>query len=550
MTTTLLENARIIDGTGAAERTGHVLIDGANIANVIDGSAVGEGQLPAADKVIDVAGNVVAPGFIDMHSHMDFVMPDGAHTGALMAHFVEQGITSVVAGNCGLSPAPVRDTTRDRLRTSAAIVIDRPLDWRWHTMGEYLDALDASEPMVNVAQLVGHGALRYAASDKKRGDMSAGDLKKCLTLTEQALDEGACGLSFGLGYDPGMYSSLDELEAFCRLAAGCDRTVTSHLKAYSWLGPTYPPLSQLRPHNLRALDEMLRVATRAGARLQLSHMIFIGRRTWKCADEAIAMIDDARREHDVMMDAFPYTCGNTTINAVLPYWFLAKGKRAMNSRLDRLRCRVELEVAFKLVGFEWDDYQVMEIGIDGLEELNGCFLPDIAERWGMSCFDAMLELADKSQGATLMLFHSYSGDRQGRGPIDDVLTHEACLFETDALVRSCGWPNPAAVGTFPKILGDHVRTRKLLDLPAAIRRMTSASAARFQITDRGRIAEGLAADIVVFDDATISDTVATKHTPAGRPAGIHHVFVNGAHVVREGTYAEGVRAGRVLRSGA
>lgn len=541
MERTLLKNARVVDGTGHPPFPGHVYIEGNRI-----GAVLRQGQpLPQADRELDVAGRDVAPGFIDMHSHADFLVPVESQA-ELLRGLLEQGVTTVIAGNCGISPAPVRPATRNRLSSFASIAIDAPLDWGWRGVGEYLERVQRARPAVNVAQLVGHGALRHAGADTRRGDLSESEVRRCLDEARQAFDQGACGLSFGLGYDPGMYSSLQELEAFSRVAAEAGKPVTVHLKAYSRLSPCYP-LTDLSAHNLRALREMLDVAARADARLQISHLIFVGRRSWSSAPAAIAMIDRARaRGQDVAFDAFPYTCGNTTINALLPYWFLALGSEGFESRLARARLRLEAEVGFRLVGFSYDDFQVMEIAVPEWEHLDGSTVAEIAERWGTSSFDAMLRIAQRSQGAALMLFHAYSGDRQGRGPIDDVIAHEACLYETDAIVRSKGWPNPAAVGTFPKILGDHVRRRRRLSLEEAVRRMTWASAERFGITDRGRIADGQAADLVIYDPEMVGDAPPQAGRPAGRPRGIDHVFVNGVHAVVDGAYQLDQRAGRVL----
>ncbi|MEZ4335501.1 MAG: amidohydrolase family protein [Sandaracinaceae bacterium] len=540
---TLLTNARVVDGTGAPAFDGFVLIDGETIA------AVGPAHepLPPADRVVDVGGRVVSPGFVDMHSHNDFLLPDQGFDGLIDA-FLEQGVTSVVAGNCGLSAAPCVDATRHRLERMAAIAIDGELDWSWRTMGEYLDRLETAKPGVNVAQLVGHGAARYVADDRGRGALDDGRLSTAVAAAAQALDEGACGLSFGLGYEPGMYSTNEELVAFSKAAASRGKPITSHLKAYSWLSPIYP-LTYLKPHNLRAIDEMIDVAKQADARLQISHFIFVGRNTWRTAETALGKIDAARREGaDVMIDAFPYTCGNTTINVTLPPWFLSMGPAAYRSRAARLRLRAETEIGYKLVGFDWTDFQVMEIGNPEWAGLDGLTIAEIGRRWKMAPFEALLHISERTDGGAMVLIHGYSGDRAGHGPIADVLAHEACLYETDALVRSDGWPNPAARGTFPKILADQVRARGVLTLEEAIRRMTSASLERFGITDRGRVMKGLAADLVVFDADTIEDTPPGPRRPAGRPKGIAHVFVNGAEVVTAGARTGEARTGRVLRT--
>jgi N-acyl-D-amino-acid deacylase len=481
-----------------------------------------------------------------MHSHVDFLLTQGekdSHARPLL----EQGVTTVVAGNCGISPAPTGAAGMGAVDRLASILIEEPLDYAWDSMAGFLDRVASVRPALNVAMLVGHATLRAAHGDTKRGPLGARALGDCLRGTRRALDEGACGLSFGLGYDPGMYSSLDELRAFAAAAAACGKPITAHLKAYSVVSPCYE-LTYLGAHNVRALREMLAVARATGARLQLSHFIFVGRRTFRYASECLSLVDEARASGvDVMIDAFPYTCGNTTINAVLPHWFLAKIPGAYESRVLRARLQAELALAFRLVGFGFNDFQVMNPGVPGWEDLAGLRLPEIAQRWGVSSFEAMLRLSDRSRGAAAILFHGYSGDEGDTHVIDDVLARDDCLIETDAIFHCKGHPNPAAVGTFPRVLGHHVRERRAIPLEAAVRRMTGASAERFGLRDRGTLEPGRAADVTVFDRDTIGDSPPRGSAPAGRPTGIEHVFVNGEHAVRRGVAGDGVRAGAVLR---
>lgn len=542
MATTLLRDALVVDGTGAPAFPGHVLLDGERISAVLPPT----GPLPEADRVLDVSGHAVAPGFVDMHSHADYLLPLEGHPD-LLSVLLEQGVTTVVAGNCGLSPAPLRPETLDRVKRLAALSVDRPLDWSWRTVGDLLGRFESAAPVVNVAQLVGHSTVRWALGDSERGPLGEDETRACLDASRAALDDGAFGISFGLGYEPAMYSPLEEVEAFARVAADRGKPITVHLKAYSRISPTYP-LSDVSPHNLRALSEMLGVARRTGVRLQLSHFIFVGRRSWSSFPDALRLVEDARRDGvDVQIDAFPYAAGNTTIHAPLPYWFLALGDRGYDSRLARARLRAELEAGFRLVGFGYDDFQVMRSGLPDAERLDGRTVSDIARTWGLSRFDALLRLSRESRGAALMLFHGYSGEPGREEPLEAVLSHETCLFETDAVIRAEGWPNPAATGTFPRILGRHVRERRLFGLEDAVRRMTSASCERFGIADRGVVAPGRVADLVVFDPGRIRDAPAGPGRPPGRPEGIAHVFVGGVHAVREGAYV-GARAGQVLRA--
>jgi N-acyl-D-amino-acid deacylase len=544
MATVLIKGGRILDGTGAAAFEGDLLLEGDRIAAVVPRGAA----TPAAARVLDASGAVVSPGFIDMHSHADWTLALADHD-QWMRITLEQGVTSVVAGNCGFSPAPVAPGGPGSAEGSlVAMLVEEPLDWSWRSMGEFLQHVDENGPVVNMAELAGHASLRAAASARARGAMPPDELGRSLDEARRCLDEGACGLSFGLGYDPGMYSPLEELEAFCRVAAEAGKPVTVHLKALSAISPTYP-VTYLKPHNLRALREMLEIARRTGVMLQVSHFIFVGRRSWGTAGRALEMVEQARSEGvDVMIDAFPYTCGNTTINAPLPYWFLAMGPRGYRSRAARARLRLELEIGFRLVGFVYEDFQVMDAAVDGAEELNGSTIAEIARRRGTRPFDTLLELSERSGGQTLMLFHSYSGAPGREEALEAVLADEHCLFETDALVRRRGHPNPAAAGTFPRILGEFVRERKLFPIEDAVRRMTSASAERFGIGDRGILAEGKAADLVIFDPSLIADAPAVAGRPAGRPIGIRYVFLNGEQVVGDSAYLEGSRAGRVLRS--
>jgi N-acyl-D-amino-acid deacylase len=541
MKTTLIQSGKIIDGTGGKAFEGHILLEGGIIRDVIHN----EKKPPGADEFIDASGLAICPGFIDMHSHSDWVLPLDDHDDILKC-LIEQGITTVIGGNCGFSPAPYRNNSPYNI-SALEPLLERPLDFSWNSMGEFLDRLDQDKPALNLAELVGHGTIRVARSNTRRGAMKPRELAACLDALRKSFDEGSWGLSFGLGYDPGMYSPIEEIEAFCRVAAEYDRIVTVHLKALSVLSPTYPMFTP-RAHNILALEEMIGVAKKTGIKLQLSHFIFVGRRSWGTARRAIRMVEDARSEGvDIMFDAFPYMCGNTTVNVVIPYWFLAKTPSSYRNRFARMRLRAELEAGFALVGFTYKDFQVMDPAIDGGDELAGLTIVEIAEKWNTTPFDALLRLSEESGGGSLMLFHTYSGEPGREDVIEKVLSHDLCLFETDAVIKSTGYPNPAAKGSFPLIVGPLVRDKNLFSLEDAVKRSTLASAERFGIQDRGILSPGNAADIVVFDPQAISDTPPVDSAPAGRPKGIRHVLINGARVVKDGKYTGVVRSGQVLR---
>lgn len=542
MKKTLLQNGTIVDGSGADAFRGSLLMEGERIAGVFrDGE-----PMPASDEQIDVTGFAVAPGFIDMHSHADWALPDDDHADILKC-LVEQGVTTVIGGNCGISPAPIIPEVVANLEALASIAMINPIDYSWRSMGEFLETVERKKPLLNLAELVGHAAVRYGNVQTERGAMTPDELDRCRDSVRQSFEEGACGLSFGLGYDPGMFSPIEELEALCSVAAEHDKPVTVHLKALSRLSPCYP-LTTPRAHNELALEEMLGIARRSGARLQLSHFIFVGRRSWPVADRCIQMVEEARSEGmDVMIDAFPYTCGNTTILAPFPYWFLEGLPDSFDRLSSRLRLRLELGIGLRLVGFVYSDFQVMDAAVPGWEDLNGLRISDVARRWKCSPFKAMVKLARESRGATLMLFHTYSGEASDESILEKVLSRDYCLFETDVAIKKSGYPNPAGLGTFPRILGRYAREKKMFSLENAVNRMTAASADRFALQGVGRLAAGNAADVVVFDPATIADTPPEAEIPAGRPQGIEAVYINGTLTVKGGQYIPGIQAGRILK---
>ncbi|MCX5851613.1 MAG: hypothetical protein NT072_06115, partial [Deltaproteobacteria bacterium] len=213
--TKLFRNGMIIDGTGKPAFRGHVLVEGGLIRNVLRTDEA----LPPADEVLDVSPYAVAPGFIDMHSHCDWLLPSKEHAG-LMQRLPEQGVTTIVGGNCGFSVAPITAASAQVIQESPLrTIIDLPLDYAWRSMAELFEYVQRAAPIVNLAELAGHSTVRLASTDTLRGPLKQDELQRCLDTLRQSLDEGACGVSFGLGYDPGMYAPLDEIAAFSGVAA-------------------------------------------------------------------------------------------------------------------------------------------------------------------------------------------------------------------------------------------------------------------------------------------------------------------------------------------
>ena len=389
----LIKNGTIVDGTGQAPFKGHVAVGKDRIVAVMDARETDAGTMEAG-KTIDAQGLIVAPGFVDIHSHNDFIMPLPEQS-ELLASMLEQGVTTVVGGNCGFSPAPlVKDSEHFEFLTEASTFIaGRPLDITWDSMAEFFNHVETLGLTLNLAQLAGHGSMRcslWGADYSDQGD----DLAQMEALLDEAFDSGAYGLSLGLGYEPGMFVSNQELLSLARRVKHHDGILTVHLKALSNISPCYGLSFFGEPHNIRALKEMLDVAEQTGVRLQLSHLIFVGKKTWPSCEQALNLIEQARdRGVDVAFDAFPQMAGNTTIYVIYPDWFIKDIDKNFDSLTARMRLHLEWSIGFWLVGFGVSDAQLMWAGHPDYEQYNGMFFTEIGQAMGVSTRQAYIRIS-------------------------------------------------------------------------------------------------------------------------------------------------------------
>jgi N-acyl-D-amino-acid deacylase len=531
---------QVIDGTGDAAARADVAVE--------DGVIAAMGDLPGleAAETIDCAGKTITPGFIDIHSHSDWLLP-GADHGALIEPFVRQGMTTLVGGNCGFSPAPITDVNRDAAQEASRLITDDGIDLRWRMMEEFLDALHCGGVSINIAQLVGHGTVRAAVTGAlNMSAPSAGELKQMERLTLQSLDAGCIGVSTGLGYPPGIFAREEELTEFARWAAGAGKIFTSHLKAYSWLSPVFATDPTQEFHNLAAIKEILRVGKAARARTQISHLIFVGRATWPSCGEAIRLIEEARGDGlNVAFDAFPYTAGNTTASVIFPPWMLPRLEAVLEDRHEREELRKFADGAFGALGFDLGDIQIMNANAEHWNQYNGLRITEAAGRAEMDPLDFYCRMVIDSNRNARVLIHKYSGDKGEEEALCTVLRHPLCTIETDTFVTEQGHQNPASYGTFPRVLSTYVK-EGLFPLSEAVYKMTGAAAERLNWKDRGFVRKGCAADLVVLDLTHLQDR-ATFEKPDRFPSGVDHVFINGRHVLDGDRYDAAAKAGRVIR---
>ncbi|MFN7965595.1 MAG: D-aminoacylase [Acidobacteriota bacterium] len=510
----------VLDGTGAPGVIADVAVRGDRIV------LVGQVDARRARRSIDAHGLCVAPGFIDIHTHSDntiFEWP-GADSR------VRQGCTTEITGNCGSSAAPRQAGHRDE--------DDQGKPPTWTDVASYAAAWNSAAPALNQALLIGHGTLRRGLIGDLDRAATAEELAELSRRLERALDQGAIGLSTGLEYVPGIYTPPQEIEALVRIVARRGGLYASHMR-------------NEEEHLLDAIDEILRTGQATGARVQVSHLKAAGKPNWGAQDEAIARIERARAGGlDVMADAYPYTAYSTTLTILLEPWSREGGAEAIVARLAQpeQRKRIVDEVRSRVVRDPGGFDLVVISSVSG-QELQSCVgrnVVQIASTWGVTPEEAFARLLEGSRADV-----GYVGHGMSERNVERVLAHPLVMIGSDG--RSMAptgralddRPHPRSYGTFPRVLGYYCRERKLFDLPTAVRKMTALPAERAGLRDRGRIAAGLAADLVIFDSGRVADT-ATFDDPQRFPIGIEHVIVNGVAVVEKANTTQ-ARPGRWLR---
>jgi N-acyl-D-amino-acid deacylase len=522
-----ITGGRLIDGTGAPARRGDVGVIGDAI------TAVGDLSREPAGRTIDAGGRVVSPGFIDMHSHSDWRLWDNRRAESK----IRQGVTTEVVGNCGFSPAPVSDGFRDEMK-GFALHLPAGMDFSWRSVGDYLARYESEGVAVNVAQLIGHGTLRLAAMGFARRPPTAAEQAHMERMMDEAMADGAYGLATGLIYAPGSYAVTEEIVGIARRAGGRRGFYASHIRGE---GATL----------LDAVAEAIRVGREGGLPVQVSHVKAAGRPNWGKVASALALIDEARREGlDVMGDVYPYTASSTTLRTLLPDWALEGGIDAMLERLadpatrERIRSELTGGAETLLRGLDWAD--IMVAYSPSRPEAQGRRIAEIAAAQKADPLDAAIELIVAEHGKGYMILFQLD-----EADLRRALTHPHIMVGSDGSALAAegplasGKPHPRSYGTFPRVLGRYARDERVLPLETAVWKMTGLPARRLRLPDRGWLAEGAKADVVVFDPATVADR-ATYEDPHRYAAGIADVVVNGRVVIAGGEHT-GARPGRVLR---
>lgn len=506
----IIRNGRVVDGSGNAWYRADIGIRDGRIVRIAPNIQVREGTTAA--RVIDAQGWVVAPGFIDGHMHLEEALPQRPTADNLVA----DGVTSVVTGNCGGSE---------------------------DDLGKFLSSLEESGIGVNLATLVGHNTVRRAVMGNENRAATPEELARMEALVAAAMEAGAVGLSTGLIYVPGTYAPTEEVVALARVVARYGGLYATHMRNEG-------------DKVLEAMEEAIRIGREAGLPVEISHFKVSNKRFWRLSGKMVARVERARAEGlDVTVDQYPYTASSTGLNALLPTWALASSGQEGEAAREALRQRLADKAQRKKIAEEMykhirkvegrkhlDWVVVAQASWD--ETLVGKNIRQINREWKRKDklreeIETVLDMC--AQGGASMVYH-----RMDEKDVARILAYEFTMVGRDGGVPEFGRgkPHPRNYGTAARVLGRYVREQKLLRLEEAVRKLTSAAAQRFGFQERGLLREGMWADVVVFDPATVGDA-ATFDDPHQYSRGIHYVLVNGVLVV-DGGQRTGARPGKIL----
>ena len=531
----VVRGAAVVDGSGGDPFVADVRVgvDG-RVAEVRPSLTPAEGE-----EVVDASGRALCPGFVDMHSHSDLYTLVREGTGAPVGDGPKllQGCTAQVFGQDGISAAPVADDDADAYAAAIAGLDGRidPDRWTWRTYGEYLAALRAASS-TRVAGLVGHSTVRRYAMGLAARPPTDDELDAMRRAVADAMDAGALGLSTGLVYVPAAYATTEELVALCEVVAAKGGRFFVHVRSES-------------DRVVEATEEVLHVARRTGVHLHYSHVKAAGRANWHRAGRILELVDEARTSGvTVTSDVHPYTAGSTTATVLLPPWMQEGGREATLARLADPAARARAREQMLSDTTSWDNWWAFSDGWDGLRvasasraEVVGRSFAELVGAAGVAdprspeAFAVAFDLlAAEGLGMSLVSFNNVEAN------VARFMAQPHCTVGSDALVNPDGHPHPRLYGTFPRVLGRYARELGALSLPEAVRAMTARAAAALG-RPGGRLVEGAAADLVLFDPATVADR-ATYEEPRLAPVGVERVWVGGRPAVVGGRLAAAVPA--------
>ena len=521
----IIKNGEIIDGTGKPGYKADIALEKDKIASI------GKIEAKDADSVLDASGLVVAPGFVDIHSHSDYYLLIDPRAESKIL----QGVTTEVGGNCGYAAAPIfGDLLKERRRT---YLKQFDIHLNWTNLSGYYEKLEEKGTAVNFAPLLGQNTIRASVMGYEDRVPEPNEIKKMELIVLDGLKQGAFGMSVGLIYPPSCYAKTEELIHLFKVVEECDSLFTCHMRSEG-------------EKLLEAIEETIQISRETGVRAQISHLKTAGEKNWNKIQPALALIETALENGtDIACDRYPYTASNTGLSALLPDWVFEGG---IQKQMERLQDKSTRELIKKEIlkyhpePEHWQTVMISQVVTDKNKDLEGKKVSEGAELQKKEIFDFIFDLLMEEQSQVEAIYFCMCEDN-----FQEIIKKDYVMIGSDSGAKSIngplgdGTPHPRGFGSFPRVLGKYVRDENILDLPVAIKKMTSDPCSRLKITDRGIIKEGNYADLVLFDPKKIRDT-STYENPKQYPEGIEYVFINGEMAVKKGK-PTGILGGRGLR---
>ncbi len=496
----LIVNGRLVDGTGNSWYHADIAIRDGKI------QSIGKNLPRNATRILDAQNRIVAPGFIDVHTHLE----DDEDRDPLAQSFLYDGVTTCITGNCGLSNVNI---------------------------GNYLNWVDSLKLSINVASLIGQNDIRRAVIGRANRNATPGEMKRMEELVDKAMRDGAVGLSTGLIYIPGTFTPTNELINLAKIAGQYNGVYATHMRDEG-------------DSVTQAIEEALLIGREGNLPVQISHFKLSGQQNWGRSKQTLNMVEAARANgQDVTIDQYPYTASSTSISTLIPDHILADGQDSIRARLKRPEVRKEviasIQKRLKKRGLKHLNYAVVAY-FDADTTYNGKSIEEINLMKGRkhkTKYEAETVMDIQMAGGASAVFHG-----MGESDVQRIMKYPFNMIASDATIRVLneGMPHPRGYGTNARVLGKYVREEKIISLEEAIRRMTSLPAQKFNLKDRGLLRVGMAADIVVFDDKKVQD-LSTFEKPHAYSTGFEFVVVNGVLTVDQGKHNR-ARAGQALRN--
>ena len=531
----LIQGAKVIDGSGNPWFYGDVAIAGGKVAAIAPRGRIDPAN---AAEVVDATGHVVCPGFIDIQSHS--LIP--LFTDPRSLSMVTQGVTTSIMGE-GWTPVPFGGRITEPLGGYGSTTDEVAEMVRgWSRFRDWLEWLEGRGASVNVGSFLGGGTLREYVKGWEIGQQTPEELETTRRVVREAMEDGAFGVATALIYPPNSYTTDEELVETCRVIAEYGGVYITHMRSES-------------DEFLEELQKTIDLARGTGCAIELYHLKVGGRRNWHKMAQAIEMVNAARAEGlDITSDMYPYVAGGTGLASSIPNWAAADGKLLDNLRDPEMREQIRHELLEPTGGWEPlatlagpEGVLVAELHQPGNQGFTGKRLSEIAEARGQHWTDALMDLVIEEEGfwipAIYFMMTEENLPQQLQQPWMKISTDAAGL--DPATARDAGPTHPRSYGTYPRVLGKYVREEGVLELEDAIRKMSSAVADRLSLRDRGMLREGMHADVVIFDPATVTDN-ATFEDPHQPSTGIRDVWVNGERVLRDGQHT-GAAPGRFVK---